>query len=251
VIGAVYLSNPALPKGAPTLDDMADAIGVQVMRHIYLGHVAGRSGDIFLVPKPHRFILGSWDLRTLGSDDSPLPDSSHPNPWAYLTRVPIILYGPGYVLAGKRSYKRVDISAVAPTYARLLGLDDFSSPSCPLPLIASCTRSSEIEQPPRAIVTVVLDGGGWNVLQEHPDAWPNLKGLARRGTTYLNATLGSAPSITGALHATFGSGFYPRDHGIPGNQMRAPNGENVDAYLQNADPRSQEADRVRAVGRAE
>jgi predicted AlkP superfamily pyrophosphatase or phosphodiesterase len=39
------------------------------------------------------------------------------------------------------------------------------------------------------------------------------------------------------LHATFGTGRYPRDHGLPGNQMRAPDGSNVDTWLQEADPR--------------
>jgi Type I phosphodiesterase / nucleotide pyrophosphatase len=53
----------------------------------------------------------------------------------------------------------------------------------------------------------------------------------------VNATLGSAPSITGALHATFGTGSYPREHGIPGNQMRGADAKNTDTWLQNADPR--------------
>jgi len=27
----------------------------------------------------------------------------------------------------------------------------------------------------------VIDGGGWNVLRQWPDAWPNLKCLMREG----------------------------------------------------------------------
>jgi predicted AlkP superfamily pyrophosphatase or phosphodiesterase len=61
--------------------------------------------------------------------------------------------------------------------------------------------------------------------------------VAEGGTLYQNATIGSAPSITGALHATFGTGSYPIHHKIPGNQMRGDDGENTDAWLQNADPR--------------
>lgn len=41
--------------------------------------------------------------------------------------------------------------------------------------------------------------------------------------------------------ATFGTGDYPINHGIPGNQMRDPEGANVDTWLQNADPRFLEA----------
>jgi predicted AlkP superfamily pyrophosphatase or phosphodiesterase len=57
------------------------------------------------------------------------------------------------------------------------------------------------------------------------------------GITYVNGTIASAPSITGALHSTIGTGVYPNEHGIPGNQMRGADGKNTDTWLQNADPR--------------
>jgi predicted AlkP superfamily pyrophosphatase or phosphodiesterase len=224
-------SGESLPGDAPTQVEMARSLGAPIMEHLYRGHVPGRSAEILLVPKPHYFLLGEWDLTTLGTKSLFL-DSSHPNPWNYLTRVPIILYGPGRVPAGVDNYDEVDISGLAPTYAQLLGLDEFETEAEPLPgaLMPGSTK-------PRVILTVVIDGGGWNVLQEHPEAWPFIDSLRRRGTSYLNATIGSAPSITGALHATFGTGAYPVDHGIPGNQMRDAAGDNVDTWLQNADPR--------------
>jgi predicted AlkP superfamily pyrophosphatase or phosphodiesterase len=224
-------SGESLPGDAPTQVEMARSLGAPIMEHLYRGHVPGRSAEILLVPKPHYFLLGDWDLTTLGTKSLFL-DSSHPNPWNYLTRVPIILYGPGRVPAGVDNYDEVDISGLAPTYAQLLGLDEFETEAEPLPgaLMPGSTK-------PRVILTVVIDGGGWNVLQEHPEAWPFIDSLRRRGTSYLNATIGSAPSITGALHATFGTGAYPVDHGIPGNQMRDAAGDNVDTWLQNADPR--------------
>lgn len=228
---AAYLLQPetGVPEDAPTQDDMAAAIGTDVMRNLQRGHVPGRSGEIMLVPKPHSYLIGDWDLTTLGSD-TPTLSTSHPNPWSYLARVPIIVYGDG-VSAGREIDESVDISQIAPSFARRIGFA-LDGASAPLP---------ELDQPdptpPKAIVTVVIDGGGWNALQEHPDSWPNIARLRQEGTTYTNATIGSAPSITGALHATFGSGVYPVTHGIPGNQMRAPNGENVDTWQDNADPR--------------
>jgi predicted AlkP superfamily pyrophosphatase or phosphodiesterase len=107
----------------------------------------------------------------------------------------------------------------------------------PLPGIATAKK-------PKVIFTVVIDGGGWNDLQQHADSWPFIESLRRQGTTFVNATIGSAPSITGALHATFGTGVYPKDHGINGNQMRDPEGTNVDTWLDNADPRYLEAPTV-------
>src|SRR5688572_11563113 len=72
---------------APTQDEMAEGIGTDVMRHLNRGHVPGRSGEIMLVPKPHNFLIGDWDLTTLGTD-TPTLSTSHPNPWSYLARIP-------------------------------------------------------------------------------------------------------------------------------------------------------------------
>jgi predicted AlkP superfamily pyrophosphatase or phosphodiesterase len=231
---AAYALQPerGVPDGAPTQDRMAQSLGADVMQHIFRGHVPGRSAEIMLVPKPHHFILGEWDLTTLGTETLDL-STSHPNPWNYLARVPIILHGPGYIASGETSYEEVDITGLAPTYAQLLEVDGLSSATGPLP--GAVERKKDA--PPKVIFTVVIDGGGWNALQQHPKAWPIIRSLSRRGITYVNATIGSAPSITGALHATFGTGRYPLDHGLPGNQMRAPDGSNVDTWLQNADPR--------------
>lgn len=229
--GAAYFLRPetGVPDDAPTQDEMASSIGTDVMRNVQRGHVPDRSGEIMLVPKPHNFLIGDWDLTSLGTDE-PFFSTSHPNPWAYLARVPIVLYGKD-VPKGRVDDSITDITQLAPSYARLLGFN-MDGVSAPLPGFDRPAVDA-----PKAIVTVVIDGGGWNVLQEHPDSWPNIARLMREGTTFTNATIGSAPSITGALHANFGTGTYPVTHGIPGNQMRGPDGENTDTWRENADPR--------------
>ncbi len=228
---AVFLLSPSqgLPPDAPSEDDMAADIGAQIMGHLYVGHVPGRSGEVMTVPKPHHYLINGLELESLGSAEPELR-SSHPNPWDYTARVPYVFYGPGVVPEGEEVTREVDISSLAPTYARLLGMDGFEADGDPL---------SEIEpgpRPPRLIFTIVLDGGGWNVLQRHPGTWPNIAELMERGTSYVNATIGSAPSVTAALHATFGTGFYPLRHKLPGNQMRGPDGANTDSWQENADP---------------
>lgn len=233
-LAGAYILQPesGVPEGAPTEDQMAAEIGAPVMEHIYRGFVEGRSGEIFLVPKPHNYIIGDWDLRTLGTAEPDLV-ISHPNPWDYLTRVPIVLYGPGFVnSAGETEDRVVDIADLAPTFSQLLDMEtevEYAGE----PLIDAPTTKKK----PKVIFTVVIDGGGWNVLQYHPHSVPTIDALRAGGLTFTNATIGSAPSITGALHATFGTGVYPRTHGIPGNRMRSPEGENIDAWLQDADPR--------------
>lgn len=232
---AVVALRPAqgVPADAPSENEMARSIGGPVMEHLRRGHVTGRSAEIMTVPRPHNFIIGEWDLTTLGSD-TPVMTTSHPQPWAFLARVPIIFYGPGLAPKGLEVRGQVDIAGLAPTYAELLGgVDGFEPDAPPFQEVLDAAG----DRRPKVIFTVVMDGGGWNALQEHPDSWPNLAAMRREGTTYVDATIGSAPSITGALHATFGTGQYPIEHGIPGNQMRGPDGRNVDTYEQNADPR--------------
>jgi Type I phosphodiesterase / nucleotide pyrophosphatase len=223
--------SAGVPAGAPTESHMAQTLGSQIMDHILKGHVPGRSGDLLLVPKPNNYVIGEWDLGTLGSR-TPWLASSHPNPWAYLTRIPLILYGPGYVPAHQTRYETVDAADLAPTYARLLGMKNFRAEGHPLREIASASSRPA----PKAIVTVIVDGGGWNVLQQHVGSWPEIARLAHSGTSYENATNGSAPSITGAIHATFGTGDYPHEHGIPGNQLRETDGVIEDSWLHSGNP---------------
>jgi hypothetical protein len=216
-----------------TIDQMADDLGAPIMGLIDRGHVPGRSGEILMVPRPHHYVINrEWDLSTLGSD-TPTLISTHSNPWDYLTRVPIVLWGKSWIEAHVTNYDEVDIAGLGPTYARILGMSNFDAEGEVLPEALIEGAASR----PKVIFTVVIDGGGWNTLKEHPNAWPAISGLMQEGTTYYNATIGSAPSITGALHATFGTGSYPQRHGIPGNLMRGNDGVPVDAYLQNADPR--------------
>jgi hypothetical protein len=224
--------STGVPAGAPTESHMARTLGSQIMDHIVKGHVPYRSGDLLLVPKPNDYVIGEWDLDTLGSR-TPWLASSHPNPWAYLTRIPLILYGPGYVPAHQHPYETVDAADLAPTYARLLGMTGFRAEGHSLRAIGG---ASSPRRAPKAIVTVILDGGGWNVLQQHVGSWPEIARLAQSGTSYASATNGSAPSITGAIHATFGTGDYPHEHGIPGNQLRDADGTIQDSWLHSGNP---------------
>jgi len=72
---------------------------------------------------------------------------------------------------------------------------------------------------------VVWDGAGRNVLAAHPRSWPHVRALMRAGTSYANATVGSSPSVTSAIHATLGTGAFPQSHGITGNDLRMRRGQ--------------------------
>lgn len=223
------------PNDAPSQAAMAQDIGRCVMGRLWAGYVPRRSGDVLLVPKPFNFLMGAWDLRRLDTDD-PDTRSTHPNPWNYLAHVPIHLYGPGHIRRGVVAHRAVTVADIAPTYARLLRAP-LRETWAGSPLREALLPVDRRTPPPRLIITIVYDGGGWNVLRRWPDAWPFQKRLQDLGTLYDRATIGSAPSITGAIHANVGTGLFPGDHGLPGNQLRLPDGAIVDAYLQNSDPR--------------
>ena len=72
---------------------------------------------------------------------------------------------------------------------------------------------------PRVVVTLVIDGGGWNVLRRWPDAWPNLRRLMREGATYRNAISG-VPRGHGVDPRDDRHGRLPRTHGITGHNVR-------------------------------
>jgi hypothetical protein len=164
------------------------------IQRVWNGFHPERSGDIQFVPQEPNY-LGNF--------------ASHSGPWDYLQRVPLFLYGPGHVPAVGEVERPVTVADVAPTFARHLGFD-FDAPDG-APLDEAILSDAP---PPKLIFTIVWDGGGRNVLDEYPEAWPELRRLIPRGVWYDNASVGSSPSVTPAIHSTLGTGAFPRHHGL-------------------------------------
>ncbi len=187
------------------------------MELVARGYTAGRSPDIHYIPKKRNF-AGAFTV------------TSHSGPWKYLQEVPLVFYGPGFIRPSGRIEidREVSIADVAPTLAELI---DFPFPrDRPGQVLADVLLPpAERNGIPRLILTVVWDGGGWNVLRRWPDAWPHLRRLNADGASIVGATVGSTPSVTPAVHATIGTGAWPRAHGIVDIPMRH-NGRIVGAY---------------------
>jgi predicted AlkP superfamily pyrophosphatase or phosphodiesterase len=219
---------------------MARALGSDAVRTLVRGYVPGRSGEIILVPKPWN-VLAQWNGGYRGTGD---PRTTHSTPWSYHQRVPIALYGPGYIREGRTVDRSASVADLAPTLAELLGI--------PFDARGKVLREALVprgrrDPPPRAIVVVVIDGGGWNVLERWPKAWPAERGLMERGTTFTNVTIGSTPSVTAPIHATIGTGSYPAQHGITENSLRRPDGTIGDVAYEDADLRLLEVPTVADV----
>ncbi|HEX6261412.1 MAG TPA: alkaline phosphatase family protein [Actinomycetota bacterium] len=210
---ALSVLEPELAPG-PVLRGMARRLGGPAMRSVLRGYHPERSGDLQMILQPFNTSNYPHESRSLVPDD---PRSSHSLVWGYTDRVPIVVYAPNLVEPQDRT-DEATLADLAPTTARLMGLDVSFPDGEPLPGIEAPAR------PPKVIVTCVIDGGGWNVLQKWPDAWPMLARLARDGALYRNGYMGSFPNVTASAHATIGTGAFPRAHGISGHHVRAGRG---------------------------
>ncbi|HEY7282610.1 MAG TPA: alkaline phosphatase family protein [Actinomycetota bacterium] len=195
----------------PEAEAILKATPGPVLERVYQGFLPGMSGDVVTVPLGYNYFDGGI---------------SHSTPWPYTQHVPMVWYGPGIVPKRGRIEREVTSADQAPTLAALTGFTDFQAPDG--------TAMEEVIAPgapkPKLIVTLVWDAGGMYVLGLWPKNWPNLHRLMSEGVSYANATVGSAPSSTAPVHATMGTGAYPRRHGILDNVQRFSDGSVKDPW---------------------
>jgi predicted AlkP superfamily pyrophosphatase or phosphodiesterase len=119
---------------------------------------------------------------------------------------------------------------VAPTIGRLIGYR-FDAPDG---RAITTALDPDPQAPPRLVVTMVWDGGGWDTLRQHPRSWPYLKHLMTQGVVYGGMEIGSTPSDTPPIHTTLGTGAYPEHHGIPHVKMQTASGDYIDPFEDNS-----------------
>jgi hypothetical protein len=208
-IGRV-IERATRPDPGPTLQTMAHNVGAPGMEFLRRGTHPERSGDIQLVLAPWNTSNYSFESLKLDHHD---PRSSHAMLWGYTERIPLLVYAPG-IVEPSDSTEPVTLADVAPTTAQLLDHPFDTPDGRVLPGVPKPNGRLKV------VVTYVIDGGGWNVLQYYPDAWPNLRKLMADGANFRNATMGSFPSVTASAHATIGTGQFPVHHGISGHNLR-------------------------------
>jgi hypothetical protein len=174
-----------------------------------------RDRDLILVPRERNYV-GTFTY------------TPHSGPYDYLQRVPMVWYGPNFIKdkGPIDPGREITVADIAPTQARMLGFDWPRTRSQP-PMTEALTDTGER---PRLLVTISIDGGGLNALDEWPDRWPTLKRLMEEGTSYTNAVVGSSPSITPAAHTSMSTGVHPRWHGVTSIGVRSDNGDIVGGF---------------------
>lgn len=181
------------------------------IEYVYEGWDPGepRDSDLAIVPHPPNY-MGS------------ITDTSHSGPYGFLQKVPLVFYGPGHLARSGSIDPKGPASLIdlAPTYAAAM---DFAWPRrTGIPLTEILNKDAA---PPKLIVTAVIDGGGWNVLEYWPDAWPEIGKLMKAGASIEDAVVGSSPSITPAIHTNLSTGLTPRRHGVEAIIVRSDGGQ--------------------------
>ena len=181
----------------PPARSSACALPPRELLRVWQGTKLPASGEIQLVAAEPDYVGGGL---------------SHAGPWDYVQEVPLLFYGPGRVPALGRVDGRATLADIAPTNAALLDFE-FDAPDGRV-LTDAMLPDGERAGPPKLLVTLVWDGAGRNVLDQWPDDWPFLASLIERGVWYDAAEIGSSPSNTPPMHATIGTGAFPRRHGV-------------------------------------
>jgi hypothetical protein len=183
--------------------DSACSLPHRYLERVRRGVVKGRSPDIIFVPREPDY-FGAFS------------SMSHSGPWDYLQQVPIVFYGPGFIRStGPISLPgEIDVTDIAPTLADLLHVPwpkDRPGHALTQALLPPDRRA---HPEPKMILEVVWDGGGTQVLHAWPDQWPFLRSIMHKGSYVDDAIVGTSPSVTPAVHASLGTGTFPKQHGI-------------------------------------
>ena len=209
--GSRFITNDPIER--------ACALEKEILLRIWRGHDDDNSEDLTTVPLEPNY-SGSFNI------------TSHSGPWDYLQRVPLVFYGPETIKAqGQPLRENASIVDVYPTVGELA---DVSLPPRDGRVLDGAIDDDRSESP-KLILTIMWDGVGRNVLERWPEAWPTLRRMEREGTSYLNAVVGSSPSITPATHSSLGTGAYPRRHGVTAIEYRDDAG-NVNTAFAKRDP---------------
>ncbi|MGH2554207.1 MAG: alkaline phosphatase family protein [Actinomycetota bacterium] len=209
-------SEPRQHAGAGVWRSSACRLPKALVERVHRDFYPGRSPELIVVPKRPNYFGG-------------FIGTSHSGPWDYVQKVPIVFYGPGFIkpLGKLRMDREVTVADIAPTLAELLDTP-FPAEDRPGTSISQALAPATGRRP-ELVLVVVWDGGGSNVLEAHPNEWPNLARLIEGGTSVQNATVGSSPSSTPPIHTNIGTGAFPRQHGIVDISLRI-DGDIVDSF---------------------
>lgn len=214
---------PSIPP-APVPDTEA-GIREAFHRAIAFSYAPDRSGQLFFLSArfdPVMFQTGNYSydgFSHIGGKRVEHEGDTHGSVWNYDVEIPLLFHGPGLVKPALIVEDPATQQDLVPTYARLIGAvppkDALHGKALTAPFLPG-------KPAPKAILTVVLDQGGWQYYRAHPQAWPHLRKLMSEGTLYTRARVTHLDAETAVGHVAIGTGAYPYQHGIISNTFFIP-----------------------------
>ena len=198
------------------------------------------NGHLIMVPARHNVVVpksyfadefSHVPLKAFAGIDPKEPDrilvlkhgwTTHASSWDFDTDVKFVIFGPGFIKQSVRLDKTT-LQNIAPTYAHLIGAEP---PKGSMGRVMTEALVSSAKRP-RAILTIVIDGGGLSLYRAWPDAWPVIAGLSARGVEYMDAKVTQLETATGPSHAAIATGGYPFTTRIVANDIYDPNENRV------------------------
>jgi hypothetical protein len=168
------------------------------------GYFPGRSGQVFVVPKPGEFVTYR----------DPLYRFMHGSPHEYDTHIPLLFHGSAFVTAGVYA-QPVAQQDIAPTIGEIIGAPWSSTYTGRVLREALRTSGNR----PRLVTVMVLDAMRADYFDRYADVMPTLSRLRTEGAWFSHTYATVIPTVTGVGHANIGTGSDPRIHGITVNQI--------------------------------
>ena len=227
VVAIILAAAPAIAFSAPGTDAATSRsstpfcdLSSEVRTSIVAGFYDGRSPDVipvFLEQEMGGTIPGRH------ARAAPWIDVGEP------PTVPIAFAGAG---VEPSDLGRTSITNVAPTIARLIGLElPFPEVRVGRPLPIARTQGAP---PPRLILLIAVRGVDSRVLTSTTGAPGSIEQLLAAGASTLLGTIDSVPADPAAVVTTLGTGGLPSEHGITGSFIRTSEGEVVRPWSRSA-----------------
>lgn len=218
---AANQSQPPLIPPAPQVFTPAQA-QERFHQAIARSYLPDRSGHLFFMTPayyPVMFVSGDYSLDGFSHIQGRRvyhEGNTHGGIWHYDTEIPLFFYGPERVKPGQILTDPATQQDLVPTYADLIKTEP------PKDAIHGQVLSKAFvspQKPPKAILTVVFDQGGWQYYRAHPQSWPNIRKLIPQGTLYSQTRVTHVDAETAVGHIAIGTGAYPYQHGVISNNF--------------------------------
>jgi hypothetical protein len=199
-------------------------------REIFRKTASQWSGQIFLLPKRGNYTLESadfdqkrWYPSSFKGHVIPAhPMTMHGVAWDYDLRIPIVFFDPSTQWIRPGQYSEVAVQQdIAPTLAKIL---DIPPPArnggkvLGTALAQRHARGAQIKKP-KAMVIFVQDQMGRQYLQAHPGRAKFYERMVTTGANFVNGSVAHVDVETSVGHAAVGTGAWPSEHGVAGNNF--------------------------------